>query len=97
MSKLVLQGIWDKKSSLAYYLYWSEEDDSFAMREGVNKKVISLNEAESIYVDLKKNLEDMLVLADTNHIHLIEETREKLLELPISECTAKNIVSLFSR
>jgi len=77
-----------QKSSLAYYLYWSIEDNSFAMREGVNKKVISLKEAESIYIDLKKNLEKMLVLADTNRIHLIEETRENL-QLPISNVLQK--------
>ena len=83
-----------QKSSLAYYIYWSAEDNSFAMRDGVNKKVISSKEAESIYIDLKDNLDNMLVLADTNRIHLIEDTR-KNLQLPISNVLQKILFLYF--
>lgn len=83
-----------QKSSLAYYIYWSIEDNSFAMRDGVNKRVISLMEAESIYNDLKKNLDNMLVLVETNRIHLIEETRKKL-QLPISNVLQKILFLYF--
>jgi hypothetical protein len=83
-----------QKSSLAYYIYWSTVDNSFAMRDGVNKKVISSKEAESIYIDLKENLDKMLVLADTNCIHLIEETR-KNLQLPISNVLQKILFLYF--
>lgn len=92
--KVGTPGNMGEKSSLAYYLYWSIEDNSFAKREGVNKKVISSKEAESIYIDLKKNLENMLVLADTNRIHLIEETRENL-QLPISNVLQKILFLYF--
>lgn len=83
-----------QRSSLAYHIYWSLEDNSFAMRDGVSKKVISLKEAESIYIDLKENLDNMLVLADTNRIHLIEETR-KNLQLPISNVLQKILFLYF--
>lgn len=83
-----------QKSSLAYYIYWSTKDNAFVMKDGRNKKVISLKEAESIYIDLKNNLDNMLVLADTNRIHLIEETR-KNLQLPISNVLQKILFLYF--
>lgn len=83
-----------QKSSLAYYIYWSTKDNSFAMRDGANKKVISSKEAESIYLDLKENLDNMLVLADTNRIHLIDETRENL-QLPMSNVLQKILFLYF--
>ena len=83
-----------RRSSLAYHIYWSSEDNSFAVRDGVSKKVVSLKEAESIYIDLKENLDNMLVLADTNRIHLIEEARENL-QLPISNVLQKILFLYF--
>jgi len=83
-----------QRSSLAYHIYWSLEDNSFAVRDGVIKKVVSLKEAESIYIDLKENLDKMLVLADTNRIHLIEETRRNL-QLPISNVLQKILFLYF--
>ncbi|PKO01663.1 MAG: hypothetical protein CVU43_11805 [Chloroflexi bacterium HGW-Chloroflexi-5] len=83
-----------QRSSLAYHIYWSLEDNSFAIRDGVIKKVVSLKEAESIYIDLKDNLDKMLVLADTNRIHLIEETRRNL-QLPISNVLQKILFLYF--
>lgn len=83
-----------QRSSLAYHIYWSSEDNSFAVRDGVSKKVVSLKEAESIYIDLKENLDNMLVLADTNRIHLIEEARENL-QLPISNVLQKILFLYF--
>ncbi len=83
-----------QRSSLAYHMYWSLEDNSFAVRDGVSKKVVSLKEAESIYIDLKNNLDNILVLADTNLIHLIEETR-KNLQLPISNVLQKILFLYF--
>jgi hypothetical protein len=82
-----------QKSSLAYYLYWSFEDNSFAIRDGVNKKVVPLVEAEAIYADLKNNLDKILVLADTKRVHLIEEWRSNR-QLPISNVLQK-ILSLY--
>ena len=83
-----------QRSSLAYHIYWSTEDNAFAVKDGVHRKVISLKEAECVYFDLKENLDYMLVLADTNRIHLIEETR-KNLQLPISNVLQKILFIYF--
>ncbi|GEM_PF-3145842 len=69
-------GAMGQRSSLDYYLYWSAEDDSYAIRNGVHKGVVSEGEAGRVFDSLKKNIEAMLQLVGENSIHLIDDRRQ---------------------
>lgn len=83
-----------QKSSLAYHIYWSTEENAFIVRDGVHGRMTSLKGAESIYSDLKENLDNILKLAYTNEINLIEKTRQNL-KLPISNVLQKILFIYF--
>ncbi len=87
-------GLAGQRSSLDYYLYWSSIDQSFAIREGVNRELISTDKAEKVFDVLKANMENMLNLVKTDKIDSIDEKRHAL-ELPKAQILQKILFLYF--
>lgn len=87
-------GAMGQKSSLDYYLYWSDKDKSYAKRNGLAKECLDEKAALRLFESIKSNLEKMFLLVEEDRIEDIETERAGL-ELPKANILQKILFMYF--